>query len=193
MARPSLKKERQAQILAAYEACVAVFGLEGATLERVAEEAGLARALIRHNVGNREDLQAALIKRFVEQSTQALEALFAGLPDAGAGPIFVDRLFGPGYGDTTMVLVSAALIGAAERDPAIARKMRKWVNDFLSKIESFLVNTYPTRPEEDVQAVAAGLVALYFNTESLTPLGKLDKLNSASRRAAMMLVAQLEG
>jgi len=36
------------------------------------------------------------------------------------------------------------------------------------------------------------LVALYFNTESLTPLGKLDKLNSASRRAAMMLVAQLE-
>ena len=55
MARPSVKEERREQILTAYEQCVARYGVEGATLDKVAEEAGLARPLIRHNIGNREE------------------------------------------------------------------------------------------------------------------------------------------
>ena len=43
MARPSVKDERTEAILAAFERCVARHGVEGATLQRTADEAGLAR------------------------------------------------------------------------------------------------------------------------------------------------------
>ena len=43
MGRPSIKAERREQILDAYETCVARFGVGGASLEKIAETAGLAR------------------------------------------------------------------------------------------------------------------------------------------------------
>ena len=80
MPRRSLKEERRSQILDAFEICVARYGVEGATLERVAEEAGLARPLIRHNVGNREDLLDALLERYLESSEHSMRQLLAALP-----------------------------------------------------------------------------------------------------------------
>ena len=74
MARPSLKKERTDQILDALERCLAGYGLEGATQDRIAEEAGLARPLIRHNVGNRDDMLRLGLDRFIRRSDRELDA-----------------------------------------------------------------------------------------------------------------------
>ncbi|MEO1142890.1 MAG: TetR/AcrR family transcriptional regulator, partial [Pseudomonadota bacterium] len=63
MARPDIKESRREQIIDAFEFCVARYGVEGATLAKTAEQAGLARPLVRHNVGNRDDLVDALTKR----------------------------------------------------------------------------------------------------------------------------------
>ena len=41
MGRPNLTEVRTSEILDAFERCVARFGLEGSSLERVAEEAGI--------------------------------------------------------------------------------------------------------------------------------------------------------
>ena len=68
LARPSKKIERTEEILEAYERCVVRFGVEGATLQRVADECGLARPLLHHYVGNREDLLEALVGRFTARS-----------------------------------------------------------------------------------------------------------------------------
>jgi len=75
MGRPSLKKERFEEILDAYEQCVARYGLAGATLEQVARQAGLARPLIRHHIGNRDDLVEALINRFINNSKRYTQAM----------------------------------------------------------------------------------------------------------------------
>ncbi len=50
--RPSRTEERRLEILEAFGRCVARSGLEATTLEDVAREAGLQRAMIRHHVGD---------------------------------------------------------------------------------------------------------------------------------------------
>ncbi len=75
MARPSKAEERKEQILDAFERCVVETGLQGITLERVAKEAELPRSLVRHFVGNRDDMVEAVFERFMRR----VEALWSGL------------------------------------------------------------------------------------------------------------------
>jgi len=74
MARPSKAGERKQQILDAFERCVVRSGIQGVTLEKVAEEANLPRSLVRHFVGNRDDMVAAVYDRFMRR----VEALWSG-------------------------------------------------------------------------------------------------------------------
>jgi AcrR family transcriptional regulator len=74
MARPSKAEERREQILDAFERCVVRTGIQGITLEKVAKEAGLQRSLVRHFVGNREEMIDAVFDRFMHRA----EALWSG-------------------------------------------------------------------------------------------------------------------
>ena len=60
MGRPNLTEVRTAEILDAFERCVARYGLEGSSLERVAEEAGVKRSILRHYIGNRDEMITGL-------------------------------------------------------------------------------------------------------------------------------------
>ena len=92
MSRPEIKNVRREQILDAFETCVAKYGVEGATLAKTAEQAGLARPLVRHNVGNRDELVDALVERFLQKSRKYMEEFVQTLPEtntseAAAGTI----------------------------------------------------------------------------------------------------------
>ena len=192
MPRPSLKEQRREQILDAYQHCVARFGVEGATLELTAKQAGLARALIRHNVGNRADLRDALIQRFLARSQASLDDLIDALPRERRTATLVEWLFDQEYSDPQTVLLSEALIVAAADDPALARKMRDWTMDFVNTLESAIQHDYPDTDKAAVAAVASGLTGIYFNMESLAPLGDMPELLDASKRAALLLIGTLE-
>lgn len=60
MGRPSLAAERRPQLLQAYAECLVRYGVDGTTLDRVAKEAGVTRGLVRHYLGNREEVVRAL-------------------------------------------------------------------------------------------------------------------------------------
>ncbi len=192
MPRPSLKEERRNQILEAYEKCVARFGVEGASLELIAEEAGLARALIRHNVGNRKDLLAALVERFLEKSDHGTRMLLDTLPNENRLATLVEWLFDPRFMDPTLVLVSEALIATSSEHPEIAEKMRMWTEDFVSRVAKVIAREYPKAKKDKVRAVAAGLTAIYFNVDSMSPLGPMPALVKASKEAALILIESLE-
>lgn len=192
MPRPSLKEERREQILDAYEHCVARFGVEGATLELTAKQAGLARALIRHNVGNRADLKEALIERFLSRSQTSLDDMIDALPRRKRLRTLVEWLFDPEYSDPRTVLVSEALIAASADDPLLAGQMRDWATDFVTTLVAAIRQDYPDANEATVSAVAAGVSGIYFNIESLSPLGDMPELFDASRRAALLLIDALE-
>lgn len=192
MPRPDMKEQRKAEIMEAFENCVARYGVEGATLDRIADEAGLARALIRHNVGNRDDLLAALIKRFFDQSADSMAQMISALPARNRSRTLVDWLFDPAYSDPKQVLITEALIASAANDNALAKRLRHWTDEFVGSIEHVLRTEFPKASKEATGAVGAGITGIYFNIDSFALLGPMKKLRVASKAAALRLVDSLE-
>ena len=126
MARPSIKQERRNQILDACETRLVRYGYAGTTLGRVAETAGLARPLIRHNLGNRDALLAATVERFIRRSDEDLEAWLGALPDTDPLDTLVDWLFDPDTSDPHFIGVSGALGVAALEDEDLERVLHQW-------------------------------------------------------------------
>ncbi len=192
MPRPSLKSERKDQILDAYEACVARYGIEGASLEKIAEEAGLARPLIRHNIGNREALLEALVERFLARSASKMNAMITALPETEPVLVLIDWLFDPQQSDTQTVLVAEALIAASQHDKTIAKQMRAWTKSFIKSIHDVLLQSFPDAHEESITVVAVGVTGIYFNADSLLPLGRVNDIYLASKQSALLLISTLE-
>ena len=191
MPRPSLKEERRAEILAAYGRCVARYGVEGATLERTAEEADLARALIRHNVGNKDELLEAFLDKFLGSATEASNTLFSSLPRDDRLATMVEWLFDPQYSDALEVSVTSALVAAAIERPALAKRLRHWTFEFIDKIRIELKQAFPDADDDKAEAVATGIAAIYFNVDSLTPLSDTNRLRQASEAAVTLLISTL--
>ncbi|MEL6449320.1 MAG: hypothetical protein AAFQ62_15410 [Pseudomonadota bacterium] len=191
MPRPSLKKERRAAILQAFGECVARYGVEGATLERTAEAANLARALIRHNVGNKDALLDAFIARFLAQATAGVDELFDALPKRHRIDALIDYLFDPEYVDDTEVRVTNALTMAAADRPALARQLMAWTSDFTRRVAAELESAFADATPDDIDAVATGIVAIYYNVDTMAPLENAKHLRDASVRAAQLLVRSL--
>ena len=192
MPRPSRKTERRAVILEAYGRCVARHGVEGATLEKTAEEAGLARALIRHNVGNKDDLLDAFVEVFLRDATLSADELFDELPAENRVETLIEWLFDPQYSSAQEVSVTNALITAGFERRGLAKRLRNWTADFTARIESELRDAYPHATPDRSDAVATGLAAIYFNVDTFTPLGDVAKLRQSSETAASLLVSTLE-
>lgn len=192
MSRPNVKTERREQILDAFEVCVARYGIEGATLAKTAEQAGLARALIRHNIGNREELLEALVTRFLANSHDSMTELIDDLPRKNRLRSLVDWLFDPDYFDPQVVQVSNALIAASSEDPELARRMQAWRDDFLTQLQAVIAEEHPQAKPAQVAAVGAGLMGIYFNVEALNPLGEAETLTEASKDAVLLLLTSLE-
>ncbi|WP_282610447.1 TetR/AcrR family transcriptional regulator [Pelagibius sp. Alg239-R121] len=192
MGRPSVKAQRSSEILDAFETCVARYGVEGATLERIAAEAGLARALIRHHVGNRDDLLKALTRRFLAQSERHQQDLLDYLPEGDRVLSLIDLLFDHSQSDQNFVLVAEALIAAAGERPELAAQLADWVHSFIALIAAELRREYDAAAADAIDAVAAGIAGIYFNVDSLTTLGDMGGLRQASKQAALRLVRSIE-
>ena len=187
MARPSLKEKRFEEILDAFERCVARYGLAGATLEQVAAEAGLARPLIRHHIGNRNDLVNALINRFQKNSDLYMQAMVTGLPETGRLAAFIDRLFDDKYFDRNLVLVTEALIAAATDYPQLEKQLIGTIESIVTVISDELSREYPTSSDNSIQEVATGILGIYFNVDSLSMLGGMESFRTNSKQAAIRL------
>ena len=191
MPRPSKIAERTEEILDAFERCVARYGVEGSTLERVAEEAGLQRSLLRHYVGNRDELLRALLDRFFAESDRQTISLIDALPATNRANVLIDYLFDLSSSDTHSAQVAQALIAAAPNHDKLQSRVRSWVLRFVDAIADEIHESFPNAASEEVYEVAAGVVGIYFNVESVSPLGRTKKLRSASKDAARRLLSTL--
>ena len=193
MARPSLKTLRSKEILSAFAACVARYGLEGATQERVAERAGVKRTILRHYLGNRDDMIDALIDHVVVDFDGQTQALIAALPNRHRVAALLDLLFDvDGRTEGDLVLTFQALVAAAERVPRAGREMAACTERFAAALEAELRAAYPKATADSVTAAAIGLMALAFNAEALSPLDLPSSWRPATRRAAESLIATLK-
>lgn len=192
MPRPSLKAKRREEILDAFGRCIARHGLEGATLEKTAEEAGLARALIRHNIGNRDNLLEAFLDRFFEKATQSANELFDELPANDRVTTMIEWLFDPQLADEDDGGVTNALLTAARDWPELAKRLQTWTAGFVAGIGQEISDAYPHATDRDVSAVATGIASIYFNYDTHMRLGDSPDFRRSTEDAARLLVSALE-
>ncbi len=190
MGRPSKKAERTEEIFQAFQHCVIRFGLEGSTLERIAEEAGLQRSLVRHYVGNRSELIEQLADHTIEQSNQQWINLENYLPETNVSNTLLDMLFD--YDNSSdMSLLFQALLFSANQDESLKQKLRDWTEHNITAISNLLRKDYPDADAETLSAVAFGLLSLYFNLDSLSPLGLISDYRLPAKQAATRLLKSL--
>ena len=191
MPRPSLKKARRIEILDAYGRCIASHGVEGATLEKIAEEAGLARALIRHNVGNKDELLDAFCDHFLAEVTASADELFDALPGKNRIEHMIEWLLDPQYTDVAQISVTNALVTAGMERPKLAKRLHEWNGNFIARVASELRREYPGADRDSTNAVATGIVAIYNTLDSMVTLGESTELRASSEDAARRLVSTL--
>ena len=192
MGRPNLTEVRTAEILDAFERCVARFGLEGSSLERVAEEAGMKRSILRHYIGNRDEMIVALAERVVSKYRGAFLEFLGQTSDKNRTKELLSYFFPDKPVESTEhVLVVEALIAAGEQHPDVRQLMFGYVDGLVGDVSKQLRLAFPNASKQQRWGVAYGIVSICFNQESLSPMRLPPKYLKAARACAEVLVESL--
>lgn len=192
MGRPSLAEVRKSEILDAFAHCVARYGLEGCSLERIADQASVKRSIIRHYIGNREDLVDALAERVAAQFQDHLASFVAGVSDKRRVKQLIDFLFPEiPVESADSILVVEALIAAGDRYPKVRKLMLGYVEHLVDQITDQLRLAYPGATRPRCWSIAYGVVGICFNQESLSPLGLSNSYLKAARKCSESLIQSL--
>ncbi|MFO0694621.1 MAG: TetR/AcrR family transcriptional regulator [Polyangiales bacterium] len=192
MGRKSLATERRAQCLDAFEECLVEHGYAGATLERVAERAGVHRTIIRHYFGGRDELVDALLARL--RSRYAERYLY---DDAGESPDetlakVLDAIFVPfTSGAPTMDRVFDALYATATSDPRVLEFLRTFYRDATERLEERIASAHPHASRAELRTVTAGILALGVGHSILDTIEPVRERAKRLRVAADALLATL--
>ena len=193
MGRPSVKRQRTEEILDAFALCIARYGLEGSTLERIATEAGVQRAILRHHIGNRDELIAALGEHIEREFPGATEAYFARLPESNRLEHLVNILFDPSMRSKSQELaVAMALTSISDRFPGVAAGLRSWLLKLDHLVAMELSRRYPQATPTVIAAVSFGLLSIYFQADTLASLQRRDRFSRTTKQTAWRLIHTLD-
>lgn len=194
MGRKSLATERRAQCLDAFEECLVEHGYAGATLERVAERAGVHRTIIRHYFGGRDELVDALLERL---RARYAERYLYDDPGASADETLakvLDAIFVPfTEGAPTMDRVFDALYATATSDPRVLDFLRTFYRDATARLEERIASAHPNASRADLHTVTAGILALGVGHSILDTIEPVRARAKRLRLAADALLATLPG
>ncbi|MEP0452222.1 TetR/AcrR family transcriptional regulator [Roseibium sp.] len=193
MPRPSLKDERSREILDAFLTCVAHFGLEGATQERIAAEAGVKRTLLRHYLGNRDEMIRALLEYVVAGFSESTGALAKLLGPDGDLMNLITLLFDQrNASDPRLMLAYQAMVASVDTYPEMREPLLNSLQSFLMVIETAAKRSHPTCSPDKIRAVAHGISAAYVNLDALSPLNPPADWQAAAKTAATLLASSLK-
>lgn len=193
MPRPSLKDQRSAEILDAYLTCVARFGLEGATQESIAAEAQVKRPLLRHYLGNRDQMVAALNDHVINTFNAKTQDLTLALDTVETLAALVELLFGQSKDhDPRLLLAWQALTATAPDHPERGDALLDSLDQFLIALTDTLQRLAPDAASDTLRAVAQGLSSAFVTLDSLSPLSPPPNWRAELKLSALLLTRCLE-
>lgn len=187
MGRPSLAAERRGQILDAVTRCVGEYGIEGTTLERVAEVSGFSRGHIRHYVGNREEMLDQFRRRLTDGYVGRMREISDGAKPGQRGAALVRFLFGKEFGPAADNVAINALMWTAARDEAVRGYLRSTYLALERTVARALRADYPHAPAAECASTAYTLICLAFAHSTLQELS----FPAARQRAVTAVTARL--
>ncbi len=188
MSRPSLKDQRSSQILTAYVACVARFGLDGATQARIAQKAGVKRALLHHYLGDRQQMLDALVDHVAEKYSSYI-AMFDHLAEqAISSQMLIDWLFaGEDYGEDELLLTYQTMVLASQDTFSQPLKLLQSQQAFLDVLDRQLQRLNPQATDLQTRIVAQGIAAAYASVMAMANLSPPDRWREDLKAAAYLL------
>lgn len=181
-------------MLDAFLTCAARYGIEGATLERIAAEAGLKRPLIRHHLGNRDDMIAALAEHILTEIDNLTEATREALKDYPSAQGFIDILFSEeAETDPRLTLVFQSLAHSADAHPELRAELVRVMQSLYDLARDAMALDYPGASLVDRATVGQAIVDLYLSQDSLSPLQPPSDWRRNAYLAATRLARSLSG
>ena len=193
MPRPSLKSTRSETILEAFVTCVARYGIEGSTQERIAKESGIKRPLIRHYLGNRDQMVDALIDYMGAKFDEDTEAVFQNLPEENRIEALLDMMLDyEGAATASMSVVYESIVACASQYPKARTMTLDCTARLLAALEQELRAAFPHATAEEISATAYGIFSVSICVESLAPVNPPDAWVKSARMAVRSLVQALD-
>lgn len=190
MGRPKLDETRRKEILDAFERCVVRDGLAKTTLKNVSDEAGLPRPLIRHFVGNRDDMIDLLIERVVDRANQFV-LKYVGTQKRPSVHEYLDFMFGNAFKDETTNEVVDQLWGLARTDDNVREKLADMYRRHTDVLVSQMKAERMGKSHQRRSATAQVLLALAYGEASFDWLGLEVGNKQATRKVADLVISQL--
>jgi AcrR family transcriptional regulator len=186
--RPSVADERIEEILDAYTRCVARYGLDGTTLQQVADEAGMARGHIRHYVGNRDELRRIFGKRLFARYAGQGQNVATDAASGKKAETLVRHFFRAGNAPNDDYAAIDALFAAARFDENLRKRLRTVYTGLESLVSSALADDYPGREPMVYEDAAYQIVALAYGHWSFSELDfPVARVQSALRGALAVI------
>lgn len=167
MARPTKAGERKEEILAAFESCLLTKSFDQTTLQDVANAAGIPRSLVRHFIGNRDEMMNALIDRLLARAQQQVD----DLQPFGSVDRVMTLLMETVFDDPTTNTVIMELWHVALRDAELRTALSNVYGDFIEKVAEMIATSdeSPLARERAFAGVSLAFGAAFFRYLGLTP------------------------
>jgi AcrR family transcriptional regulator len=192
MPRPSMKDQRREEILDAFERSIGQVGLHGSSLEVIADEAGMQRSILRHYIGNRDEILEALAERVIARYRTETDELLDYIPNVNQAQALVEILFDSSAATTAQGLaVGEAILTASAEHTKIRKLFADWLDHFVTSLSGVLHQAHPNQPEDKCWTVAYGIASIYFSHDSMGPIGLPRKFDKAAQTSARLLAASL--
>lgn len=192
MGRKSLKTERVSQILDAFERCLEHKGLESTTLDNVAEEAGVARRIIRHYVGNRDALIQTAVDRIIDRFSHQVFEEIASYEADNRFDSGLEYIFSKEFNQLPISRLVAALLPVSLHDNHVQQAVKKIYDAFHMGVDQELSLYLPHAPIAQRNDVAYSIMCLAFGGGWMGNIGFATEKNQLNKKIADQLILNLK-
>lgn len=181
MGRIDIGDQRRPHIIAAAKRVISRHGIDGATQERIAEEAGMTRPHIRHYLGNRDELLDAVWSATVGEYVRSVEEATAVTGSRADVARSFDRLLELSFVYEEDDAVILAYLHKAREDERVRSRTHATYAYVEECIARLLRAASPEAPSDRIASRAHALMALSMGAIML------DLLNPSEPRADRLI------
>ena len=188
MVRPSLLSTRVNEILVAFEACILNKGIDATSLEDIAKVAKMKRSILRHYLGNKDEIICALVRRWTEKYTQQWQELIEYLPTKNRSYELVNSLFS--IRNKTAIkqsIIADAIFSKAKHIKYINEKKQEITTEFIENIKRELKHEFPTSKEITLDFISYNIYSNYLLYEYFLPLKLIDQMYKLKEASLYLL------
>jgi TetR/AcrR family transcriptional repressor of bet genes len=135
MGRPSNREKRRAEFVDAFARVLGDHGYAGATVAKVAAEAGVAPGLVHHHFRNKEELSTELLAVLIGRFRSRVRHYREDDPDAPPLEVYADAALKlDEKADTIAARCWVGLLAEAVRTPELFRRVRRHLDSEIGSL-----------------------------------------------------------